>query len=403
MNDKIPVVARTSYYSDLITQCRLLKQRVGSEDTTIDKTLYANKGYYHRLAEDIRICLNNIFRTKICRKLLITENLGGIPFGIYVDPIIPVKDIPDIIYGDNEYLIQKYEVEIDSNIVNLLEPEQIAAYLVEEVYGITSPDIIPLVRTTLDLCIYTKDSDIHCDDLNNKKRRIILFGLKDVIQKLGSLTTKDEDLIGSNVYAKAFDFVEDIDDVMITLRANNFIYSMTEVPKTAKMILVMNVVKDYETASADFMFALEELKKMTNSVLYKEYIDWTLKFSSDLLKEAVSCDMEVIYESIPFFTKLKRNGLRQIEDDFYEFKVRVKNCELQEDAIYILRQVNSRIAILDDYVMNADISDYERNKYMDLIYKFRDLREEIGKKTIKYKKQYGVFVDYDKLDALDMM
>ena len=53
---------------------------------------------------------------------------------------------------------------------------------------------------------------------------------------------------------------------------------------------------------------------------------------------------EMLYEKSAFFAALKKNGLRQIEDDLYEYKVRYKNCDTTEEALYIIRQINSRIA-----------------------------------------------------------
>ena len=107
-------------------------------------------------------------------------------------------------------------------------------------------------------------------------------------------------------------------------------------------------------------------------------------------------------EKSAFFAALKKNGLRQIEDDLYEYKIRYKNCDTTEEALYIIRQINSRISILDDYLLsNPEISDYERDRWLDIIQKFKDLREEVGKKKVVSRKSYGLFVDYDKLDAMD--
>ena len=113
--------------------------------------------------------------------------------------------------------------------------------------------------------------------------------------------------------------------------------------------------------------------------------------------------MQYMNESKGFslFKSLKQNGLRSIEDDLYEFKIRLKNAETEEDAIYILRQINTRISILEDYIANTELSESEERRWQSVIDAYRTLRIELSKKKIGYKKSYGVFVDYDKFDAIE--
>ena len=46
------------------------------------------------------------------------------------------------------------------------------------------------------------------------------------------------------------------------------------------------------------------------------------------------------FKGLSIFRTLKQNGLRGLEDDLYEYKVRVKNVQDQSDAIYIMRCIN---------------------------------------------------------------
>ena len=82
--------------------------------------------------------------------------------------------------------------------------------------------------------------------------------------------------------------------------------------------------------------------------------------------------------------------------------MRIKNCETEEDALYILRGINTRLSILEDYLNNTpDLSDTERKRWELVATKYRELREQLAKKKIVNKKQYGLFFDYDQLDQLD--
>ena len=66
--------------------------------------------------------------------------------------------------------------------------------------------------------------------------------------------------------------------------------------------------------------------------------------------------------------------------------------------MYTLRQINTRLAILDDYIKYEDLDDSERDKYVDVINQFRDIREYLSTKKIYNRKNYGIWYDYDQLD-----
>ena len=98
------------------------------------------------------------------------------------------------------------------------------------------------------------------------------------------------------------------------------------------------------------------------------------------------------------FSNLKYKGLKSIEDDLYEFKIRAKNAETEDDVFYALRQINTRISLLDDYLLSEDLSDHEREKWYKIMTEYRAIREEISNKKVYNKKQYGIWFDYNQLD-----
>ena len=398
--NNIPIIARANEFNRLIDLCRVLKQNVITEDRSFDTES-------NSILKEIQETLEKIFPNKMCVDLQLNHmSFGDIPFGIIVNPILGTdEEVGKILFTDEDMIITVYMMEIDSNILFNLDAEEIAAYIVEEIFGITNREIIPSFRALLDVTMYQTSKYLSSTSINSEMNMmpIIQFGIKDTIRRIGSLIYKDEETIGANVFAKAFETTGILYSVVEKMRSGFGAQEDTE-SKTNILNWVLNTLCDIDTMYNQIKETLETASKYTSSVLIKNDIDMVLKqlegFSAN--ESTTSYRRSAIMESLPFFTKLKRNGLKQIEDDYYEFKVRTKNCDLQEDAIYILRQINYRLGILDDYVINADISDYERSKYTDLIYKFRDLREEVGKKAVKNKRNYGIFVDYDKLDALDM-
>ena len=80
-----------------------------------------------------------------------------------------------------------------------------------------------------------------------------------------------------------------------------------------------------------------------------------------------------------------------IEDELYEYALLVKSVEDQEDALRIMRDLNSRLAIVDDY-LSGNIDDYEKKKWLQIKEQYHKLREELSKKITSADSFYGLFV-----------
>ena len=96
-------------------------------------------------------------------------------------------------------------------------------------------------------------------------------------------------------------------------------------------------------------------------------------------------------------SNIKSNGMKSIEDDLYEYSMRIKNIDDESSAILLMRQINSRIGIIADYLEQEDLTDFERKRYEKLYERYDKLREEMVKKPIYSRKMYGLFVDYNAL------
>lgn len=115
----------------------------------------------------------------------------------------------------------------------------------------------------------------------------------------------------------------------------------------------------------------------------------------------IVAESSILYETtkgFSLFRSLKQNGLRGLEDNLYEYKIRLKNCEDEEESLYLLRQINAGLAILEDYVMTTpDLDESEKKRWRSVAEEYRKLRSELGKKKFK-KTATNFWVDYDALD-----
>lgn len=386
----VPISMKTSTFEELSNFCTVLKETV-----TSGKVPDVNN------CSEMTNILNDLFDGSYdCASTLFTNNTDNLLFGINVSPTIIDSDAIKIISTDEPVQLSRYTIEVDLKLFNILDGMEIASMIVEDIASIMLPNTIDIVRSILDTILAAEDSYIEIKQSINYSQ-ILIFGIKDVMRKVSSILYKDEDAIGMNAFAEAFEIKDILVDVAKKVRSSIFGgQDITTVPKLGILKWTLMVYIDIETGYKMAENDLLTARQITGSELEKREIDKTLKSirraSSEVLNEA-----NILMEKFSLFKNLKMNGLRGIEDDLYEYKIRLKNCETEEEAMYILRQINTRISILEDYLANTDVSDAEAARWRNTIDAYRDLRYELSKKKIANKKQYGIFVDYDKLDQLD--
>ena len=89
---------------------------------------------------------------------------------------------------------------------------------------------------------------------------------------------------------------------------------------------------------------------------------------------------------------LKNIRMRSLEDDLYEYSLRVKNVDEQDEALMILRQLNLKISMIDDYIVTEHLTESERERWENLMRKYQMVRDELSKKATYSEKYYGLFV-----------
>ena len=136
---------------------------------------------------------------------------------------------------------------------------------------------------------------------------------------------------------------------------------------------------------------LDAVNRIDNSIIESKNIDLNHFFEKKHLSSL---------NEISLFRSLKKNGLRGIENELYEYTMRVKNCTDPDDAYLVMRGINNRLGVLEDYIYSEQLTDSDRRHWEEAAQAYRDLRVVLSKKKLEGK-QYGLFFDYNKLDELD--
>ena len=77
--------------------------------------------------------------------------------------------------------------------------------------------------------------------------------------------------------------------------------------------------------------------------------------------------------------------------------MRVRNCEDEDDALYLMRQLNTRISLIDDYVNSEDLSPNEAKRWNESLEKFKRIRDDLAQNLVYKGKSYGLFVQYPEI------
>lgn len=367
-----------------------------------------------RILNDLKDVLNSIFDTNKCINIVYTLNTDKQFFGIRINPNMSPADATIILSSDERVKLNKYQIEFDSKLFGMgLTSEELAAITIFEIASIMdTPEIFDRLRATIDSTIVKSDDIINIRDSVNYAQ-LIIFALKDTLSKLGSMLYKeDKDELRSVAIQST-----NLEDYIISAKdkISSNITGMSDSFRTARPVILQwmfVMYKDYRTNNQIITDTLRDAKVFAASKLDIDEINKTLA-SIDRLNgnitavgEGISLNkffdaahISVVNE-ISLFKNLKKNGLRGIENELYEYSMRVKNCTEAEDAYMIMRGINSRLGILEDYLTNEDMSDYDRKHWEFIAQQYRELRIRLSQKKFK-EKQYGLFFDYSKLDQLD--
>jgi hypothetical protein len=360
---------------------------------------------------DMKSVINSIFDDNNCTNVIFTTNTDKPFFGIRINPAMSVADATVILASDEKVKLNKYQIEFDSKLFQLgLSDSELAAITIYEISSMMdSPELFEKLRAVIDLNLLANYDVIKIRDSVNAGQ-LIIFALKDTLNKMGTFLYKETEEELCNMAIQNADLCADIKSAQDKVINSSTTFIRSPQPYILNWMFIM--YKDYRVNSRVIMDTLKDAKAFSGSRLDIEEIDKTL-FAVDRLNAGLTTIGESTsinkffnqsnissVNEISLFKSLKKNGLRAIENELYEFNMKVKNCTTDEDAYMIMRGINSRLGILEDYLVNEELSEYDRKHWEFVAQQYRELRVRLSQRKFK-EKQYGLFFDYSKLDQLD--
>lgn len=363
---------------------------------------------------DLRTIINSIFDENKCLDVLYTLNTDKQFFGIRINPAMSASDATVILSTDEKVRLVNYQIEFDSKLFDIgLSGDELVAITIYEIASMMdNTEIFDNLRALIDCNVVTNDDVISIRDSINYAQ-LIIFAIKDTMYKLSSMIFKDEpeDLLANPATAAT-----ETGESLLSAREKiiSSISGLGDTFRTPKPVILewmFLMYRDMKINSGIISDTLNDAKAFTASRLEIAEIDKTLDAVNRIdnsIIESKNIDLNHFFEKkhlsslneISLFRSLKKNGLRGIENELYEYTMRVKNCTDADDAYLVMRGINNRLGVLEDYIYSEQLTDSDRRHWEEVAQAYRDLRVILSKKKLEGK-QYGLFFDYNKLDELD--
>lgn len=361
--------------------------------------------------DNIKRDLNKIFKDSECKEVLFTKNTDKMFFGMSTYAILNNSDTRKIITDDQPIRIKCYFIEIDSKILEIgLTSRELSAILLHEVGHLVN-DSSPVleVRKSLDKYMAEIGDEIKLSSLESNQIDFFKFALQDSLRRITSITSRNDQEILADEFVFMCGYGPELQSAFKKIKSN--IPYMGIEKSLLGLSYVLKIYNDIGIHRTRAINTLNKLQSMTGSELEKKTYNEGIK---SLRKLKVNDNEREVKDNYPVINiyentylaesddgglvyKIRHGGLKGIEDDLYEFNIRIKNVETEEDAMLILRQMNTRMSVLDDFLTYGNASPREKERWQKVYNKYYDLREEMAKKTIYNKKQYGLWYDYMQL------
>lgn len=343
--------------------------------------------------------LNKFFIKARCKEILYTVNTDKLFFGMRVYPVFDGNKAIEILGDSKTSPFEEYYVELDSKLfdpmLGLNKREKTAILLHEVGHIVYDTATIDEVRAQIDM--YFAKSDDYAD-INSSKgyRELIGYALKDSIVKAGSLFSKigNTEMI-ADTFVISCGYGPDLESAMRKIVTSSTYMAKNVDDRFITLSWVLRLRSEFSIRRIPAVKTLNKAKQLTASKLEQREIAYATNIlsRSDLgIYEGFVEDIKARFSKK--FNDFKVKGIRSMKNDIYELNLRLRTAESAEDLMYIIRQVNTDVTILQDY-MTEDLTEDERQSVIDTLAELYDIRQRAAKvQTVRDRYDSAIQVFY---------
>lgn len=338
--------------------------------------------------------LNRFFKGQKCRDILYTNNTDKVFFGMSVCPVMLDEDVVTILNSDKDYMVREYYLELDSKLflpdLNLTSKEVLAVLLHEVGHMVNTNEPVENARDTLNLYLAKTHSELDIAESINQKA-ILAFGLRDVMRKTISIFEKNQaEEINADEFVYKCGFGDELQSALhkIVNKRNSIVNDRDN--KLSMFIWSMALYKNIKLQRIPALRLIKKGKQISASKLQVkdlERLERNLKNidMSAVTNESAFDDLKKLYKDK--IDRIKYKGVKGLKEDYYELALRAKNVDLSDEALIILRRINSNMSIIQDYLDTVDIDSKLRDEIFEILQMYDELRTKLLKKDLYKEKQ----------------
>lgn len=352
--------------------------------------------------------INKFFKDANCVDIIYTQN-DSLFFGMSVYPITDKELINAILQDDGPVRFKKYSIEIDSKLlspfININGREFCAMLLHEIGHIINDPTPVEKVRDAINIGLAKDNTSLNVPK-SIQYYQILAYGIKNSIRKMNSMffIYKDGEILADE-FVHMCGFGDELNSAFKKI-CNSGLKVNQDVNKLTALSWTMNIYKNVNMRRIPALRLLKKMKRLTGSQLEKremEIIEKSLNTLDDdyIIKE--SCNLSNIDNYYVFtednhssrktkYANMRKQAtlknIKKFESDIYEYTMRIRHVSEEEDAMYLMRQINTRISVLEDYLDKERLNDTERGRWFNLLDKYYALREKLAT-DVKYRYDYS--------------
>ena len=339
--------------------------------------------------------LNRFFKDSVCKEIIYTVNRDKVFFGASCIPFVSDEDIVDIVTGDEKKRINTYYLEIDSKLLELgLTARELVAVILHEV-GHLVADSTPTEEFRKALNVYLSKNNEHLvisDSIHYKQ--ILIYAYKDSVRKLTSLFFREDDEIIADQFSVACGYGEDLESAYRKIMSKTSTLNRNVSNKLLVLQWTLRMYKDLKIRRIGALHTINKMRNITGSSLEKRELNNVSRAINQIDDDTLIQEATNIFKKTSeSYRKFKYKGIRRLEDDLYEYSLRAKTVDEEDEALMLIRELSLKISMIDDYMMTEKLSESERERWSNLMRKYQMVREELSKKdSVAKGKFYGLFI-----------
>ncbi len=339
--------------------------------------------------EKLRRELNSFFKDSFCKDILYTNNTDKLFFGMCVTTIFDDNTAVFNILSDTDINPNtQYILEVDSKLLDLgLSTKEFVAILLHEIgHVVNNTQGVDAVKNYLNIYLAKNRESI---DVQKVARCLPIFkyAISNSITKLTSLFYKDYEEVIADEFVIACGYGQYLESGMkIIISSIGTLNKTANVNKLIALQWALRIYKDFSIRRVNVLQTLRNIEPSLATQTDKKHVKSIINTVSNPIHES--------FDTRNFFKERERKHIRKsiknFENDYYYILLRAKNTQDYNESLTLLRKVNSTISLIEDFISSDKIDN--KDKWFDIIDKFKELRELLSNKEVYKDKYYGLFV-----------